>query len=56
MKIVMHPFPAVRIWWIRNRVVYWQTYTDERRYGDGFASLGWFDHSKLSDRVFVKGI
>lgn len=56
MNIVMHPFPAVRIWWIRNRVVYWQTSTDEHRYGDGFASLGWFDHSQLSDRVFVKGI
>jgi len=52
----MHPFPPVHMWWTRNMTIYWQTYTDERRYGDGFASLAWFDQSKLADRVFVRGI
>ena len=54
-RLVLAPYPEVRVWWIRNRVVYWQTSTDERRYGDGFATLQWFDQWELPDRGFREG-
>lgn len=41
-KLVWYPFPAVRIWFVRSKIVYWQTSTDERRYGDGMATTEWF--------------
>jgi hypothetical protein len=38
----MTPFPAVRIWFVRSKVIYWQTRTDERDYGDGMVGNHWF--------------
>ena len=46
-EIVLTPYPAVRIWWIRHNVVYWQTRTDDHDYGDGMATIDWFKTSPV---------
>jgi hypothetical protein len=47
--IYMHPFPPVRIWFVRQTGTYWQTSTDKQRYGAGFASRGGFETCQLTN-------